>query len=69
MPTGIPGHNAVFVLFGCLLAMLAWRGLNVAGGILFSGGDPRRAAIRDQHRARRSCGDLGGGNQACAALG
>ena len=34
MPVAIPGHNAVFVLFGCLLAWLGWLGLNCAGALL-----------------------------------
>jgi Amt family ammonium transporter len=38
MPSAIPGHNAVFVQFGCLLALLGWLGLNCAGAILFYGG-------------------------------
>ena len=37
MPTAIPGHNAVFVLFGCLLALIGWLGLNIAGAILYAG--------------------------------
>jgi Amt family ammonium transporter len=37
MPTAIPGHNAVFVLFGCLLALFGWLGLNTAGAILYAG--------------------------------
>jgi Amt family ammonium transporter len=45
MPTAIPAHNAVFVLFGCLLAWAGWMGLNIAGAVLFSGMDPRRAGL------------------------
>ena len=45
VPTAIPGHNAVFVLFGCLLAWIGWIGLNGAGAILFSGVDPRRLPL------------------------
>ncbi len=45
MPTGIPGHNAVFVLFGCLLALVGWLGLNSAGAILFTGAEPGRAVL------------------------
>ncbi|MBZ5578561.1 MAG: ammonium transporter [Acidobacteriia bacterium] len=45
MPTAIPGHNAVFVLFGCLMAWVGWLGLNSAGALLFSGVDPRRIAL------------------------
>ncbi|HEV2199927.1 MAG TPA: hypothetical protein VGR73_08900 [Bryobacteraceae bacterium] len=37
MPLAIPGHNAVFVLFGCFLAWLGWIGLDGAGAILFTG--------------------------------
>lgn len=40
MPAAIPGHNLVFVLFGCLLALVGWLGLNAAGAILFSGTEP-----------------------------
>lgn len=45
VPTAIPGHNAVFVLFGCLLVWIGWIGLNSAGAILFSGVDPRRLPL------------------------
>jgi Amt family ammonium transporter len=45
VPTAIPGHNAVLVLFGCLLAWIGWIGLNAAGAILFSGMDPRRLPL------------------------
>jgi Amt family ammonium transporter len=37
MPSAIPGHNIVVVLFGCLLAMAGWLCLNEAGGILYAG--------------------------------
>ena len=36
----IPGHNAVYMMFGCLLALMGWIGLNGAGAILFAGVDP-----------------------------
>ena len=36
MPLAIPGHNAVFVLFGCFLAWIGWIGLDGAGTILFN---------------------------------
>ena len=45
LPTAIPGHNAVFVLFGCALAWIGWVGLNSAGAILFSDVDPRRMPL------------------------
>ncbi len=39
MPTAVPGHNAVLVLFGCLLALLGWTGINAAGSLLFAQAD------------------------------
>jgi ammonium transporter, Amt family len=45
MAPAIPGHNAVLVLFGCLLALLGWFGLNSAGAILFTGSEPGRAVL------------------------
>jgi Amt family ammonium transporter len=37
MPMAIPGHNVVFTLFGCLLALVGWVSLNGAGAMLFGG--------------------------------
>jgi Amt family ammonium transporter len=45
MPTAVPGHNIVFVLFGCLLGLLGWIGLNSAGAILFTGAEPSRVVL------------------------
>ena len=36
MPLAIPGHQAVYVLFGCFLAWMGWIGLCGAGTILFT---------------------------------
>jgi Amt family ammonium transporter len=33
--TAMPGHNAVQVLFGCLLALVGWLAFNVSGAILW----------------------------------
>jgi Amt family ammonium transporter len=35
--TAIPGHHAVYVLFGCLVALVGWLGLNGAGALLWLG--------------------------------
>jgi Amt family ammonium transporter len=35
-PAALPGHNSVFVLLGCLLALLGWLGLNGAGALLLA---------------------------------
>ena len=40
IPAAIPGHHPVYVLFGCLLALVGWLGLNSAGAILFCGIQP-----------------------------
>jgi len=37
MPAALPGHNTVLVLFGCILALVGWMGLNAAGSILLAG--------------------------------
>lgn len=37
LPAAMPGHNAVVVLFGCMLALVGWFGLNGAGSVLFAG--------------------------------
>ncbi|MGH9687335.1 MAG: ammonium transporter [Candidatus Acidiferrales bacterium] len=45
MPAAIPGHNAIFVLFGCFLALLGWWGLNSAGALLYAGVPPGRVVL------------------------
>jgi Amt family ammonium transporter len=45
MAPAIPGHNAVLMLFGCLLALIGWIGLNSAGAMLFTGGQVAGAAL------------------------
>ena len=31
----MPGHNAAYVLFGCMLALVGWLAWNAAGAILW----------------------------------
>jgi Amt family ammonium transporter len=45
MAPAIPGHNSVLVLFGCLLALVGWIGINSAGAILFAGADSYGAVM------------------------
>jgi ammonium transporter, Amt family len=45
MPAAIPGHNAIYVLFGCLLALVGWVALNSAGAILFAGAEIARIPL------------------------
>ena len=42
MATAIPGHNIVLVLFGCLIALVGWIGLDSAASIVFYGVAPER---------------------------
>ncbi len=34
-PSAIPGHNIVLVMFGCMLALVGWAGLECAASMLF----------------------------------
>jgi Amt family ammonium transporter len=45
MATAIPGHNIVLVLFGCVLALVGWTGLNAAGAMIFYSVAPGRVAL------------------------
>jgi Amt family ammonium transporter len=45
MPMAIPGHNAVFVVFGCFLAWVGWLGLGGAGASLFAGAGIAQVAL------------------------
>ena len=40
MPSAMPGHNGVLVLFACLLALLGWIGLNGSISLLLYGAAP-----------------------------
>jgi Amt family ammonium transporter len=44
LPAAIPAHNAVFVLFGSMLAWVGWFGLNSAGAMLYLGMPPEKSA-------------------------
>ena len=45
MPSAIPGHNAVLVLFACFLTWLGWIGLNGSGSLLLIGGTSTGVAL------------------------
>ncbi len=45
MPAAIPGHNTVLVMFGCLLTLAGWTGLNSAGSMLFAAADPTKLVL------------------------
>ena len=42
VPAAIPGHNIVQVLFGCILALVGWIGLDSASSILFFDAGPQQ---------------------------
>ena len=44
LAAAIPGHNIVMVLFGCVLALVGWTGLDSAASILFYGAGPQQVA-------------------------
>ena len=41
----IPGHNIVLVLFGCILALIGWIGLDTAASILFYGANAVQVVV------------------------
>ncbi|MGA2807987.1 MAG: hypothetical protein ABSE87_07610 [Terracidiphilus sp.] len=45
LATAMPGHNAVYVVFGCLLALVGWQAWNVAGAILWLHAAPGVLAV------------------------
>jgi Amt family ammonium transporter len=45
IPSAMPAHNAVLVLFGCFLAWMGYLGLDCAGAILFTGVDAGHAIL------------------------
>jgi Amt family ammonium transporter len=40
LSTAMPGHNAIYILFGCLIALVGWMPLNMAGALLWLGAFP-----------------------------
>jgi Amt family ammonium transporter len=40
LSTAMPGHNAVYILFGCLIALVGWLAWNMAGALLWLGAAP-----------------------------
>ena len=45
MPMAIPGHNVVYTLSGCVLALAGWIALNGAGAVLFARADVARIPL------------------------
>jgi ammonium transporter, Amt family len=45
MPAAIPAHNAIYVLFGCMLAWVGWLGLNSAAALLYAAMAPESSVL------------------------
>jgi Amt family ammonium transporter len=45
LATAMPGHNAVYVLFGCLIALVGWLAWNVAGAVIWLHAAPSALAV------------------------
>lgn len=45
LATAMPGHNAIYVLFGCLMALIGWMGFNLAGALLWLDANPAKLAV------------------------
>ena len=45
LSTAMPGHNAVYVLFGCLIALVGWLAWNMAGALLWLDAAPRTLPV------------------------
>ena len=52
----MPGHNVVYVLLGCLIALVGWLAWNMAGSLLWLNAAPGYAR---SHRCEYAA--LGGG--------
>jgi len=45
LSTAMPGHNAVYVLFGCLVALAGWLAWNTAGAVLWLSASPEKLPL------------------------
>jgi len=57
-PAAIPAHHIVYVLFGCMTALVGWFALNAAGAILFTGAEPAALARTVVNTMLCACGAL-----------
>ena len=55
--TAMPGHNAVYILFGCLVALVGWLAFNL--GRRASSGSTRRSPRSARHRSQYAALRLG----------
>ena len=59
LATAMPGHNAAYVLFGCLLALMGWMAFNSAGALLWLHAGPAALVITAMNTLLAATGALG----------
>jgi len=59
LATAMPGHNATYVLFGCLLALMGWMAFNSAGALLWLHAEPSRLVVTAINTMLAAAGALG----------
>lgn len=58
--TAMPGHSAVFVLFGCFLALVGWLAWNASGALLWLGVSPSALPVVAVNTLLSAAGGLAG---------
>jgi Amt family ammonium transporter len=59
LATAMPGHNAAYVLFGCVLALMGWMAFNSAGALLWLHAEPATLAVTAINTMLAASGALG----------
>ena len=59
LATAMPGHNAAYVLIGCMVALVGWIAFNCAGALLWLRDDPGSLVITAINTMLAAAGALG----------
>ena len=59
LATAMPGHNAAYVMFGCLLALMGWMAFNSAGALLWLHADASVLVVTTINTLLAASGALG----------
>ncbi|HEV3084738.1 MAG TPA: hypothetical protein VGY66_33555 [Gemmataceae bacterium] len=59
LATAMPGHNAPYVLLGCMLALVGWIAFNCAGALLWLKTDPSDLVVTALNTMLAAAGALG----------
>jgi Amt family ammonium transporter len=57
--TAMPGHNAIYILFGCLVALVGWMGFNLAGQLIWLHAPLTALTVTALNTLLSACGALG----------